>query len=209
MLSEPRCSICADPTAKVAVAELISKGGTVRGIASRLKIAKSNVGRHVAHAGLKKDGISTERGSRGRASQAGHVIAGGRCPTCGLHVDGVDPEALIRRAERSLHFGEEIVMRAVQERDDRTGLQGLDRVRTALELLLRVHGRLVPDSASTYIDARRQQVAILGELTTDELRTLIAGATLEGGRGTIAVPSETTPLGKPKLSGASRNDVPE
>jgi hypothetical protein len=84
-----------------------------------------------------------------------------------------DPKTLLRRAERALHYGEAIVMRAVEEKDDRLALQGLDRVRTSLEQLLKVHGLLQPESGSTTIvDLRRQQVALLGELSIDELRTL-------------------------------------
>jgi hypothetical protein len=60
--------------------------------------------------------------------------------------DDPEPKALIRRAERALHFGETIVMRAVMEKDDRLALQGLDRVRAALELNLKVHGLLAGDT---------------------------------------------------------------
>jgi hypothetical protein len=61
---------------------------------------------------------------------------------------------------------------AVDDDDDRLALQGLDRVRTSLEQLLKVHGLLLPDSGATFIDARRQQVAILGELTKEQILAL-------------------------------------
>jgi hypothetical protein len=66
-------------------------------------------------------------------------------------------------------------MKAVEEGDDRLALQGLDRVRTALELLLKVHGLLAPEGGTT-IDNRKQVVAVLGKLSEDELRSLIGGA---------------------------------
>lgn len=70
---------------------------------------------------------------------------------CGIAADDADPKALVRRAERALYFGETIVMRAVDGDDDRLALQGLDRVRTSLEQLLKVHGLLQPDGATTVI----------------------------------------------------------
>ncbi|HEY2474093.1 MAG TPA: hypothetical protein VGI19_04760 [Candidatus Cybelea sp.] len=98
---------------------------------------------------------------------------------------------MIKRAERALHFGEQIVMRAVDEKNDRTALSGLDRVRSSLEMLMKVHGLLQADGASsTFIDARKQQVQILGKLTLEELRAIASGvplAVLGDGRETAAI----------------------
>jgi hypothetical protein len=70
-------------------------------------------------------------------------------------------------------------MRAVQDDDDRLALQGLDRVRTSLEQLLKVHGLLVPDNGATYVDARRQTVQLLAGLSESELRSIAAGRPID------------------------------
>lgn len=68
-------------------------------------------------------------------------------------------------------------MRAVEEKDDRLALQGLDRVRTSLDQLLKVHGLLVPDGAAQFVDARRQTIAVLGRFSSEELRAQLVALT--------------------------------
>jgi hypothetical protein len=172
MLREPRCSICANPSTSVAVAERRAKGDSLQQIASRLKLTKSSVARHAKHAQLPRVDLSPSSGRKSFQPKRG---VAGRCPTCGILATDADPKALIRRAERTLHYGETIVMKAVEEGDDRLALQGLDRVRTALELLLKVHGLLAPEGGIT-IDNRKQVISVLSDLSDDELRALIAGA---------------------------------
>ena len=78
--------------------------------------------------------------------------------SCGIAADDAEPEALIRRAERALHFGR------VDRNEGGKGrgrlAMGLDRVRTSLEKLLKLHGLLVPDAGSgTYVDQTVQLLA--------------------------------------------------
>jgi hypothetical protein len=154
LVKDSRCKVCADADAIVAVGELRTKGLSIRDIATKLRRPKSSIARHIRHAeaGKKSGSIGLESTLR-RVSHAGRKAgrdAAGRCPTCGLVADDADPKALILRAERALHYGETIVMKAVADDDDRLALQGLDRIRSALELLMRCHGMLaVPDGQST------------------------------------------------------------
>ena len=150
MPKEPRCSICSDPAKLVAVNQLAEAGRSIRDISAATKCARSSIGRHLLHSATRKPGALRKGGNGARSSQAGR-LSGGRCPTCGVATDDADPKALIRRAERALYFGEAIVGRAVEESDDRLALQGLDRVRTSLEQLMKVNGLLQPDGATTVI----------------------------------------------------------
>ena len=158
----------------------LAGGVSVRDVASRFRVTAAAAHRHlkgclkITRRG-KTSGDSRAAGAAGGLFRFDTLLAAGRCPTCGLCADDEDPKALIRRAERALSYGESIVMRAVEEKDDRLALQGLDRVRSSLEQLLKVHGLLVPDGASTVIDMRRQQVQILGNLTLSELRAIASG----------------------------------
>jgi hypothetical protein len=83
--------------------------------------------------------------------------------------DDPDPKALIRRAERALHYAETILMKAVEEKDDRLALQALDRVRTSLEQLMKVHGMLKQDGVQ---DSRT--LNIFHGIPTETLREIMA-----------------------------------
>ncbi|GEM_PF-2679966 len=102
----------------------------------------------------------------------------GRCQTCGIASDDVNPTALVKRAERALFLGETILSKALSDEDLRLALGALDRVRSALEQLLKVHGLLAPDGAVTVnVDARRLN-AQLDALSLEELRALARGVPL-------------------------------
>ena len=172
------CSVCAHGST-ADVTKALANGDSIRSVARRFDLTPAAVGRHLRsclRTARRKEstGDSREGGAADSLSRF-DTLAAGRCPTCGLCADDEEPKALIRRAERALSYGESIVMRAVEEKDDRLALQGLDRVRSSLEQLLKVHGLLVPDGASTFVDARRQQIQVLGQLSVEELRAIAAG----------------------------------
>jgi hypothetical protein len=174
---EPRCLVCADPAAIVAVNELRSQGLSIRNIAQRVKRTPASVNRHLCHA-------NTPRGEaarpRGRKSFQPKRVAGARCHTCGTAFDDPSPQALVKRAERVLAFGEQIMQQAIDDEDFRLALQAVDRARASLEQLMKVHGLLQPEGgAGTTIDNRKLVIQVLANLGEEQLRALVAGATIE------------------------------
>lgn len=168
MSRESRCSICRDRASLVAVGELRSQGVPVRQIASRLKLAKSSVQRHLGHA--EGPGLDRSRTSGRKLSQAGRG-ASGRCQTCGTALDDADPKALVKRAERLLWLAEAIAAQAQRDDDARLALQAVDRARASLEQLMKVHGLLQPEGAvNLTIDARKQNAMVLGAAPEATLR---------------------------------------
>lgn len=65
----------------------------------------------------------------------------------------LEPKDLIRRAERMLWTSETVATRALDSDDSRLVLLALDRVKSALETLMKAHGMLGPD-ISVNIDNR-------------------------------------------------------
>ena len=82
----------------------------------------------------------------------------------------------MKRAEKVLYFGEQILTKAIEAEDFKLALQAVDRARASLDQLLKVHGLLTPDSAANVtIDQRRQVIAVMAKLTEDDLRSLVNG----------------------------------
>jgi hypothetical protein len=156
----------------------ILAGGSNREVAARFNLAISAIQRHRtgclnAPRRQKDTGASSEGSGAGGSVRFDTIEGGERCQTCGISAGATDPPALLKRAERLLHRAEIIGERAASADDYRLQLSALDRVKSALELVMRAVGMLQPESGSTTIvDLRRQQVALLGELSIDELRTL-------------------------------------
>jgi hypothetical protein len=162
-------------------------------------------------AGFGLEAAWTSAGSRrDKSSQAGR----GRCATCGTALDDPSPQALVKRAERVLAVGEQIMTKAIEDEDFRLGLQAIDRAKGSLDQLLKVHGILAPDGGvNVTIDARKQNAVVLASapeptlrfladhgVTPEELNAL--AEVLEQRRSVIA-------LGRPKISGDSLSGVPE
>jgi hypothetical protein len=167
MTKEPKCLVCTNPATRVAVEELRAKGASIRDIESRVRRSRSSIARHLKHA--ENPRLAVGRRHRGQLTQPRRWKADGRCPTCGVLPDDPDPKALIRRAERALHYAETILMKAVEEKDDRLALQALDRVRTSLEQLMKVHGMLKQDGVQ---DSRT--LNIFHGIPTETLREIMA-----------------------------------
>ena len=196
MPKESRCSICTDPRARVAVAERRGKGDSFQQIASHLSLTKSSVARHAKHANL--PGRDAAPSSDRKSSQAKRRRIGARCQQCGTLLEDPTPQALVRRAERVLAFGEQIMAKAIEDQDFRLGLQAIDRARGSLEQLLKVHGLLQPDGGNTTIDNRKQVIQVLANLDEGELRALVAGGAPTRGNDELSVvTSSVDPLRLP------------
>jgi hypothetical protein len=168
MTKEPKCLVCSDPATRVAVEELRAKGASIRDIESRVRRSRSSIARHLKHA--ENPRLAVGQRHRRQLTQPRQWKSDGRCPTCGVLPDDPDPKALIRRAERALHYGETIVMKAVEDKDDRLALQALDRVRTSLDQLMKVHGLLHPDG----VQDNRRVTNIFEGVPSDTIRAIIA-----------------------------------
>jgi len=90
----------------------------------------------------------------------------------------LDAPELLRRANRLLDDAQSILGRASSAGDDKLALAAVREVRSSLEVLMRVHGLLAPDSSVVVnVDARRLS-ATLDALSVDELRALARGVPL-------------------------------
>jgi hypothetical protein len=181
MPSEPRCSICTNPTARTAVAELRAKHVPFRDIASRLRLSKSSIARHCKHAEIaKKPGCIGERKSSAASSHAGHVRSS-RCSVCGQLVgdseDTLDAKSIIRRAERILFVAEAIAAQAQGDDDPRTVLLAVDRCQRSIETLARIAGILHGSDGPT-VDARA--VNVFTGKSVGELEAILAGLRMLG-----------------------------
>jgi hypothetical protein len=168
LVREPKCRVCDDPAAVVAVKQLREQGHSLQAVADRLARSKAAIYRHTKHS------ETTKPASRRRSRSVFQAKRDGRCPACGFVTDAPAPEALLKRAEWAIHVGEEIVVQARSDEDTRTALQGLDRVHRALELTMKAIGMLQSDASVTVnVDARRLE-ATVAQLSVDELRALVA-----------------------------------
>jgi 16S rRNA G1207 methylase RsmC len=88
--------------------------------------------------------------------------------------DDPSPAALVKRAERALSFGEQIMAKAIEEEDFRLALQAVDRARASLEQLMKVHGLLQPDGATVVVNAEemteRKALAVVVNAIPSEKR---------------------------------------
>ncbi|MGA9018016.1 MAG: hypothetical protein WB438_03655 [Candidatus Cybelea sp.] len=154
------CSICGHAdTAQMAKA--IAAGGANRDIARRFSVNPSAVQRHRVNC-LRSPRRPEKSGAERERTNLGDSIR--------FASDATDPKALIRRAELLLDDATAICARAKSDGNARLALQALRECRSSLELLMRAHGMLQPDGATT-ID-NRTQILSFKELTTDELRSL-------------------------------------
>jgi hypothetical protein len=176
-MKDSRCKICADADAIVAVAELRAKGASVRDISHRLSRPKSSIARHILHAlaGKKPNCAATSlTGSeKRRVSHAGRKagrIADRRCRTCGLLAEDADPKQLVTRAERLLWLAEQIAAQAQKDDDARLALQAVDRARSSLEMLLRVHGLWQPDAVQD-----NRTVNVFASRSREDLERILDG----------------------------------
>lgn len=181
------CSICIHPEVG-AIQRAVGEGVPLVDVCSRFEgIKKSALHRHMTnHTGRpteKRASRPSGIGSHNRPGKKSHP-ADGRCDHCGQLVgesaDGrLEPKDLIRRAERMLWTSETVATRALDGDDNRLVLLALDRVKSALETLMKAHGMLGPD-VQVNID-NRQQNAFVNWPTASLLALTEFAAALESG----------------------------
>lgn len=181
----PASCKCCTNTESAELNKLLAAGGTNgtnRFLAERFKVSTMSVQRHRinclrfprrAERSARPVAVADRRGAKRNAPKdAGD--AAGRCAACGIDASTPDQTALLRRAERLLHNAEAIVAKAVEDGDSRLVLQGIDRARSSMELMMKATGLIGSDGTTVNVDARRQSVELFAELSLDDLRALAA-----------------------------------
>ena len=160
------CSICRHPDVG-AIQREIGEGVPLVDVCSRFEgIKKSALHRHMTNHTGRPTGKRATRpsgfGSSKGAARKSHPSApvDGRCDHCGQltgeSADGrLEPKDMLRRAERSLWMSETVATKALDSGDNRLVLLSLDRNKSMLEMLMKAHGMLGPDTVVN-VDARTQ-----------------------------------------------------
>ena len=154
------CTICSSPDL-VAIQKLITENVPLLDIVARFPaVKKSALSRHsINHMGRKGTGGHASRAQGIRTSKGparkSHPVDG-RCPTCeqltGENDGSLAPENIVKRAERILHIGERIALKAEAGDDSRLALLAVDRCQRSIDTLAKIAGLLKPDQ--TIIDNR-------------------------------------------------------
>jgi hypothetical protein len=205
------CTICASPDL-ITLQKLLTEGVPLLDIVARFPaIKKSALSRHsINHMGRKGTGGHASRGS----GSGSHKRAGGkshpddgRCAACGVAVDKPEPEMLLKRAERLMHFAETIVERAGADDDYRLQLQAIDRVKSSLELVMRAVGMIGPD---VQVNVDNRQVNLYAGWSTSALEALQTfHAALESGATVEAACRAVQGQGNTPALPPGRSDEPE
>ncbi len=162
------CSICTHGQTATISKDLLA-GGSLQRVADRFNVAKASLGRHLRNC------LRTVR----RAEQTGSIRK--KTVPVGLSrfENATDPKTLIRRAEMLLDDALEILAQAKSENDARLGLQAVRECRSSLELLMKAHGMLAPDTTvNVNIDSRKQVLTTLSRFSESELRAIARGEPL-------------------------------
>lgn len=170
-----KCSTCSHPEL-VAIQLEVAQGVPYSDLGARYGLQKSSISRHFANH-VPRGNAATRSHSRGRKDGAAVKDSAtsrstGRCESCGqVTNDGeaLEPQALVRRAERLLNVAEGIALRAEADNDNRLCLMSLDRAQRSLEALLKVAGLLKPEHVIV-----ERQVNIYAEWTDSALQCLSA-----------------------------------
>jgi hypothetical protein len=83
--------------------------------------------------------------------------------------ENLEPQSIIRRAEKLLAQSERIALKAEQAEDSRLALLAIDRAQKSLDSLAKIHGLIGPDSL-TVVDNR--SVNFYGSWPTEALQAL-------------------------------------
>jgi hypothetical protein len=170
-VKEPKCRVCSDPAAVVAVRELRDDGLSLTSISQRVKKSRSSIDRHLKHVDAPKP---PSHGHGRNVSQTRRRAKAGRCSSCGVSVENPEPSSLLKRAERILWIAETIAAQAQRDDDSRLALMAVDRARGALETMMRAVGMIGGDGQVVVnVDARRLE-ATVAQLSVDDLRRLAA-----------------------------------
>ncbi|MGA8476259.1 MAG: hypothetical protein WB681_14505 [Candidatus Cybelea sp.] len=89
--------------------------------------------------------------------------------------DSLEPKTLVAATARLVDEALSLLEHAKRADDRRTALVALREARDGLALLMKAAGMLAGDVGTTVIDNRKQVLNVLGKLSEDELRAIVAG----------------------------------
>lgn len=155
-MPQPECSICKTPEVAAQVALEVANGESDRAIVSRHPgLSQSSVNRHrrnclkqrrkpgsaeSPHESASKWAPVRRRAISGQKSRVDSNADPDRCRECKQSIVAIDPESLLRRAERLLYHAESIAQRASEDENYRLLLLALDRANKSIETLARATG---------------------------------------------------------------------
>ena len=146
------CTVCTHPKLAEINKVLLKHAGSKSSVSARFGITPSAVQRHRSQClGHKPREGRLAKVTAPKESLGSGRFESGRCQACGTLTDDPSPQALVKRAERVLFFAESIMQKAIDEDDSRLGLQAVDRARSSLDQLLKVHGLLQPEGGTTVV----------------------------------------------------------
>ncbi len=213
-----QCNACKHPRSGD-IAKAIAEGGSNSVLATRFEITESSLQRHRVNC-LRAPRKARESRRDDASTKAGTSVRfeNGRCHECGTLIEDAAPQALIKRAERLLWLAETIAAQAQKDDDARLALQAVDRARGSLEQLLKVHGLLQPDGATTVVISAEELTlrnalsivvnAIPGERRQADAMELFR-AFLAGEDYELPVTIDAEVLSLPNEEADSRNGAPK
>jgi hypothetical protein len=164
------------------VTKAIAAGGSNREVAARFDLKISSVQRHRTNC------LAAPRREKSSGDNREPNASAGSVRFDSTEGEISSPRDLLGRLSKLFRLGD-LLEEAYERRDVDAVVKLAREYRAAAESYAKVAGWLVEGgSNSTIIDARRQSIALLGKLTTDELRSLAAGetiATLESAPATL------------------------
>lgn len=174
------CSVCGH-AATAAISKALLAGDSIRAVASRFACTPAATGRHLRGC-LRTNRREKNEGdprTPGEVADSSRFDSDGRCRSCGQlgpEVDSrqLDAPAILRKAEALLARSSRVADQAETDGNWQMVLAAVDRCQRGLDMLAKAAGLLQPDNSTTIIDARRQQVALLANLSVDELRSIAA-----------------------------------
>lgn len=173
------CSVCQSAQTSSISKDLMA-GASLRDIANRYKVGAASVGRHLTNClkQRRREQVAPQEARKARQHKAASSPSpvsrlDDRCSKCGLSMTASDAEMLLKRTERLLWLAETIAAQAHQNQDSRLALQAVDRARAALETMMRATGLIGGDAqVNLTIDARKQSLHLMSQLSIEELRNL-------------------------------------
>ncbi len=160
------CSICSHPeTAKITKA--LTSGDSLRSTASRFHITAAATHRHLTR--CLKVTRSIEKLEKPRLDATQTSVSDSS------RFDSLEPKTLVAATARLVDEALSLLEHAKRADDRRTALVALREARDGLALLMKAAGMLAGDVGTTVIDNRKQVLNVLGKLSEDELRAIVAG----------------------------------
>jgi hypothetical protein len=168
-----RCTICSHAQAAEINRCLGKERGSRRALAVRFGVGESALQRH------RKGCLGIEIAPKTAETSGGKPQASSSSAESGRFAD-LDSKALVGATARLVDEALDLLEHAKKADDRKTALAALREARDGLSVLMRVAGMLAPDGATTInVDSRRQSIALVAKLTTEELRALAYGEPID------------------------------